>query len=170
MDIKRWQMNKVLTSSKKYDYQTPKELYDYLDHKFNFDHDPCPANYKEDGLKTEWGHSNFVNPPYGKYIAAWVKKGYEESKKVKIVVFLIPSRTDTKYWHEYVMKSDAIWFIKGRIKFHGCNNGAPFPCAVVIFTGRSLGVSPHIKTLDQEIVGIKNMMRKNYQNDTENAI
>ena len=85
-----------------------------------------------DGLKVEGGKSNFCNPPYSD-LKTWLKKGYEESLKGKTVVFLIPSRTDTIAWHDYVMKAKEIRFIKGRLKFGGSKNSAPFPSALVIF-------------------------------------
>ena len=81
----------------------------------------------------EWGSSNFVNPPYGRELPKWIKKGWEESRKGKQCVFLIPSRTDTRYWHEYVMRAEEIRFIKGRLKFKGAENSAPFPSCIVIF-------------------------------------
>lgn len=122
-------------SSQRLDWQTPKAVYDELDAEFHFDHDPCPANWdgKIDGLTSEWGGANFVNPPYGRELPRWVAKGFAEWKKGKTVVFLIPSRTDTKAWHEYCMKADEIRFIKGRLKFDGHPNSAPFPSAIVIF-------------------------------------
>jgi len=114
------------------DWQTPKAVYDALDKEFNFTFDPCPHNPTFDGLNIEWGQSNFVNPPYGREIPKWIKKGYDEAQKGKTVVFLIPSRTDTKWWHDYVMKGE-IRFIKGRLKFGDATNSAPFPSAIVIF-------------------------------------
>jgi hypothetical protein len=62
-------------------------------------------------------------------------KGYAESLKGKTVVMLVPSRTDTKWWHDYCMKASVITFLKGRLKFGGSKNSAPFPSAVVIFKG-----------------------------------
>ena len=79
------------------------------------------------------GVSCFVNPPYGTEIGKWIKKGYEQYLKGKTVVFLIPSRTDTRWWHEYVMKAKEIRFIKGRLKFDDQENSAPFPSAIVVF-------------------------------------
>jgi site-specific DNA-methyltransferase (adenine-specific) len=79
------------------------------------------------------GKSNFVNPPYGRELKYWIKKGYEESLKGNKVVMLIASRTDTNYWHEYVMKAKEIRFIKGRLKFGDAKNSAPFPSCIVIF-------------------------------------
>jgi hypothetical protein len=120
-------------SSMRLDWQTPVDVYDKLDREFGFDFDPCPPNPKFDGLQIAWGVSNFVNPPYGREIGKWVAKAYAEWQKGKGVVMLIPSRTDTIWWHEYVMKADEIRFVKGRIKFGGALTGAPFPSAVVVF-------------------------------------
>jgi|TARA_R100000501_G_C2621554_1_gene114776 hypothetical protein len=126
--------NKHLFTSIKDDWKTPKKFYEELDKEFNFNFDPCPSNPTFDGLEIEWKERNFVNPPYGRNISKWIKKGYEEWKKGKVVIFLIPSRTDTKWWHEYIMKATEIRFIKGRLKFEGYNGGsAPFPSAVIIF-------------------------------------
>ncbi len=131
-------MNKVHFSSQRLDWQTPDEVFNKLNSEFHFDFDPCPINPTFDGLNTPWGQSNFVNPPYGREIGKWIKKGYIESKLGKIVVFLIPSRTDTKWWHEYCMKAQEIRFIKGRLKFKGATNSAPFPSAIVIFKNSSV--------------------------------
>jgi len=120
-------------SSLKSDWKTPKDFYDGLNKEFDFTFDPCPSRKYFDGLKINWGSRNFVNPPYGRKIGLWIKKGYEEYKKGKLVIFLIPSRTDTKWWHDYVMQSDEIRFIKGRLKFSGHKNPAPFPSCVVVF-------------------------------------
>ena len=131
-------MNAVLLSSKKMDYQTPKDLYARLDNQFHFDFDPCPVNPTFDGLSLDWGERNFVNPPYGSEIKKWVEKAYREAQKDKLVVMLIPSRTDTKYWHEYIMEAHQIWFIKGRLRFVDARNPAPFPSAIVIFKGKKV--------------------------------
>lgn len=115
------------------DWQTPKATYEELNKEFKFDFDPCPHNPTFDGLNIEWGTSNFVNPPYGRDIPKWCKKAYEQSQKGKTVVMLIPSRTDTRWWHDYIMKANEIRFIKGRLKFDDQKNPAPFPSCVVIF-------------------------------------
>lgn len=128
-------MSNVHFSSLRMDWQTPDATYEELNNEFKFDHDPCPPNFTVDGLSSEWGERNFVNPPYGRELAKWVKKGYEESLKGKLVVFLIPSRTDTRWWHDYCMKAAEIRFIKGRLKFKGAIHNAPFPSAVIIFRG-----------------------------------
>lgn len=133
-------------SSNKQDWTTPSEFYNNLNKEFYFTLDPCCyketalcKNYytlQEDGLKQSWeGHRVFCNPPYGKEIKKWVEKCYIESKKENtLVVLLIPARTDTTYFHDYIYKPEnEIRFIKGRLKFGGCKNPAPFPSMVVIF-------------------------------------
>ena len=115
-------------------WSTPKETYDALDKEFHFNDDPCPIG-GGGGLDREWGNSTFCNPPYSE-IGKWLAKGFEEWKKGKTIVFLIPSRTDTKFWHSYCMNATEIRFIKGRLKFGGSKNSAPFPSAIVIFRER----------------------------------
>lgn len=126
-------------SSQKLDWQTPDDVYDKLHREFNFDFDPTPVNPTYDGLEVEWGQSNFCNPPYGKSIYKFIEKGYNEAQKGKTVVFLIPSRTDTQWWHKYCMKADEIRFIEGRLRFKGAIHNAPFPSALVIFKGEVNG-------------------------------
>jgi phage N-6-adenine-methyltransferase len=133
-------------SSSNNTWGTQQEFFDRLDEEFEFTLDPCAShentkcdfNYYtevEDGLTQDWeGECVFMNPPYGRDIVAWLKKAYNESKKPgTIVVCLVPARTDTKWWHDYVMKAKQIRFVKGRLKFGGSKNAAPFPSAVVIF-------------------------------------
>ena len=127
-------INKVHFSSQRLDWKTPKAVYQVLDAEFGFDFDPCPVNPTFDGLKTESGKCNFVNPPYGREISRWIEKGCTEWKwHNKTVVFLIPSRTDTRWWHDYIMQATEIRFIKGRLKFDDHKNSAPFPSCIVIF-------------------------------------
>ena len=122
---------KVHFSSASDNWSTPRDVYNKLNEEFNFNDDPCPLD-GEGGLDREWGVATFVNPPYSK-IKDWCKKAYEEWQKGKTVVMLIPSRTDTRYWHDYIMKSTEIRFIKGRLKFGGSKNSAPFPSAIIVF-------------------------------------
>lgn len=139
-------MDSILFSSKEEVWETPQEFFNDLDKEFNFNLDPCalPENAKcenyftpdIDGLKQNWGGYNvFCNPPYGRKIYKWVEKCSNEAKKPNtIVVMLIPSRTDTKWFHEFIYKKvKEIRFIKGRLKFGGSTNAAPFPSMVVIF-------------------------------------
>ena len=126
-------LNKSLFSSESVHWSTPKDLYEKLDEEFHFNYDPCPLHSVEDLLDTEWGTSTFMNPPYGREITKWIKKAYEESLKGKTIVCLIPSRTDTRWWHEYVMKAKEIRFLRGRLRFGNATNSAPFPSCVVVF-------------------------------------
>ena len=99
--------NKVMFSSLSDEWRTPQSLFDKLDKEFDFDSDPCPSNKPlKKGLINSWGKRVFVNPPYSD-IKYWVSKCWHESNN-KIIVMLIPSRTDTKWWHEYVMKAKEI--------------------------------------------------------------
>lgn len=129
-------MTSVHFSSARQDWKTPKAVYQTLDAEFGFDFDPCPTNPDFDGLATDWGGANYVNPPYGREIPKWIAKGFEQWRKGKTVVFLIPSRTDTRWWHDYCMKADEIRFIRGRLKFDDQANSAPFPSAIVVFRGK----------------------------------
>lgn len=122
---------KVMFSSANDDWFTPKDVYEKLNEEFKFTDDPCPI-MGSGGLSRSWGSSVFVNPPYST-IKDWCKKAYSESLKGKTVVMLIPSRTDTRYWHDYIMKAKEIRFIKGRLKFGGSKKSAPFPSCIVIF-------------------------------------
>jgi phage N-6-adenine-methyltransferase len=124
--------NKVLFSSVSDHWKTPAMIYNQLDYEFHFDFDPCPFHAEFDGLNVEWGKSSFVNPPYSN-ISKWCEKAYNEFKLGKTVVLLIPSRTDTEYWHTYVMRATEIRFLKGRLNFNGSKNSAPFPSSLVIF-------------------------------------
>lgn len=125
-------------------WSTPQDFYDRLNDEFTFTLDPCTdgMNAKceryftkdDDGLTQEWApHTTFMNPPYGRVIGDWIRKAYEESEKGATVVCLIPARTDTRYWHDYVMKADEIRLVRGRLKFGGSKGNAPFPSAVVVF-------------------------------------
>lgn len=141
-------MNKELMFSSATDkWATPQDFYDKLNKEFHFTLDPCAdeTNHKcgtyftedQDGLKQDWGgHVVFCNPPYGTVIKNWVEKCYRESLKPNTtVVMLIPSRTDTKYQHEYIFRyAKLILFIKGRLRFGGHNNSAPFPSQLVLYT------------------------------------
>lgn len=126
-------MNKVHFSSQNLQWQTPKATYEKLNNEFSFTFDPCPSDPCFDGLQCHWGERNFVNPPYGGQIKKWIKKGFEEWKNGKLVVFLIPSRTDTAWWHDYCMKATEIRFIRGRLIFEGAKYNAPFPSCIVVF-------------------------------------
>lgn len=123
-------------------WATPQDFFDKLNAEFNFDLDVCatPENAKcaryftedDDGLAQEWKGVCWMNPPYGRTIGGWMKKAYETAKQGGIVVCLVPARTDTAWWHNYAIHGE-ITFIRGRLKFGGSKNSAPFPSAVVVF-------------------------------------
>lgn len=125
-------MNRVVFSSATDDWSTPKETFDALNAEFGFVDDPCPLAGSANGLMREWKSPCFVNPPYSE-IGPWMEKAKLESDAGKTVVLLVPSRTDTRWWHEYAMKAAEIRFIRGRLKFGTATTGAPFPSCVVIF-------------------------------------
>lgn len=115
-------------------WATPKAVFAALDSEFHFNFDPCPLDGIENGLATlfvDWaGKRVFCNPPYGPGISKWLERGLD----AEVAVFLIPARTDTRWFHEIVLpKAQEIRFIKGRLKFGDATNSAPFPSMVVIF-------------------------------------
>ena len=136
----------VMFSSKTDEWATPQSLFDELNNEFGFDLDPCATeeNHKcpeyytqaDNGLNMAWGGRRvFCNPPYSN-ISEWVAKCYTEGcKENTLVVLLIPARTDTRYFHDYILHRSEIRFIKGRVKFGESKNSAPFPSMLVIFRG-----------------------------------
>ena len=136
-------MNAGLFSSATDDWATPPEFFQKLAKEFPFSLDVCAseANAKVarffskevDGLHQSWAPEVcWMNPPYGRTISAWMEKAFSESQKGATVVCLVPARTDTAWWHDFAMKGE-VRFIRGRLKFGGSANSAPFPSAVVIF-------------------------------------
>lgn len=138
----------ALTSNKD-DWETPQALFEELDAEYHFTLDPCAShanakclNYytiEDDGLKQDWSDEVvFCNPPYGRNIGEWVKKCHDESTKAKTIVMLIPARTDTSYFHDYIYGIAEIQFLRGRLKFEiggVASNPAPFPSMLVIYKG-----------------------------------
>ena len=137
--------SKALFSSRTDEWSTPQNVFEELNKEFHFNLDPCATkdNAKcrkfftkaQDGLKQNWqGYNVFCNPPYGRKIKEWVRKAYEESLKPKTtVVMLIPARTDTSYFHDYIYGKAEIRFIRGRLKFGNAKNSAPFPSMIAIY-------------------------------------
>jgi site-specific DNA-methyltransferase (adenine-specific) len=124
-------------------WRTPQKLYDSLDSEFHFNGiDPCPlhgADSGVDGLNQSWGSTGecvFVNPPYSN-IKPWSMKAREEQLKGITVVMLIPSRTSTAYFHDWVLPFAEVRFLKGRVAFEdsdGNSKGpAPFPSLLAVF-------------------------------------
>ncbi len=126
--------SRAMFSSASPHWTTPENTYAGLDAEFAFTMDPCPLHADFNGLEIPWVGAVFVNPPYGRgnIIVPWIKKGWEAAQAGALVVLLLPSRTDTRWWHEYVMKGE-IRFIQGRLHFSGTKFNAPFPSAVVVF-------------------------------------
>ena len=131
-------------SSDRMDWETPDDLFQALDAEFHFtldvcatkDNAKCPRFFtpKDDGLTQSWANEVcWMNPPYGREIAAWMRKALAESKRGATVVCLVPSRTDTTWWHDCAMKATERRFIRGRIRFVGAAHSAPFPSALVVF-------------------------------------
>ena len=142
-------VNKGMFTSDKDYWETPKYFFEKLNREFDFNLDTasshenakCERYFTEsdNGLKQDWKGNVFCNPPYGREIGDWVKKSYEESltNTEGVIVLLIPARTDTRYWHDYIFnKASEIRFLKGRLKFElsgVAKQSAPFPSAVVIY-------------------------------------
>ena len=134
----------VMFSSKTDLWSTPQDFFDALDKEFHFTLDACalPENAKckryfspeQDGLFQPWEGVVWCNPPYGRQIGKWVEKAAVSVCMGKAtVVMLLPARTDTAWFHDYIYGPAEIRFIRGRLKFGGCKNAAPFPSMVVIF-------------------------------------
>jgi len=129
-------------SSKTDLWATPQDFFDKYDAIYRFELDVCANadnakckryfSQQDDGLIQEWQGVCWMNPPYGRAIKDWVKKAYESALNGATVVCLLPARTDTAWWHDYCVKG-SIEFIRGRLKFGGSKNSAPFPSAVVVF-------------------------------------
>jgi phage N-6-adenine-methyltransferase len=126
-------------------WATPQDFFDKLNKQYNFDLDVCalPENAKcekyftpeIDGLKQDWNGTCWMNPPYGREIGKWVEKAYNEAQKGNTIVALLPARTDTRWFHDhiYMMYGVSFELLKGRLKFGGSKNSAPFPSMVVVF-------------------------------------
>ena len=152
-------VNKVVWSSNKEDWGTPKDLFKRLNDKYCFDLDPAASHINhltseyctvegrflqryaadhrgirisdEDGLTTSWqGRHVFLNPPYGRGIGAWVQKAAEESQGSALVVALLPVRTGTRWWREWVVPYADIEYLPGRLRFEGSDNSAPFDSCI----------------------------------------
>lgn len=137
-------INKGLYMSNSVEWETPQDLFDELDLQFHFTLDPCLTDEnakckkhytkEQDGLKQDWtGERVFVNPPYGRKVSAWCKKCYEHSQNGGLAVLLVPSRTDTKWFHEWVYNKAELVFIRGRLHFNNSKWNAPFPTLLAVY-------------------------------------
>lgn len=136
-------MNKRLMFTSKTDlWETPQDLFEKLNSIFHFETDVCALSENAkceryytpdvDGLKQEWRGVCWCNPPYGRQIGRWVEKA---AKSDATVVMLLPARTDTKWFHEFVLPIGEITFLRGRLRFGGSKENAPFPSMIVVFRG-----------------------------------
>lgn len=136
-------INTGMFSSKTDLWETPQDFFDKLNSEFSFDLDACalPENAKcaayftpeQDGLSQPWRGTVWCNPPYGRQIGTWVEKAAGSAAAGATVVMLLPARTDTKWFHEYIYGKAEIRFVPGRLKFGKAKYNAPFPCMIVIF-------------------------------------
>ena len=135
--------NAALFTSDSTEWETPQALFDELNKEFHFNLDPCATKQnakckkfytkKDDGLVQDWkGKRVFCNPPYGKYTTPlWIKKC--ATSGAAVCVALIPSRTDTRWFHEYIYGKAEIRFVKGRLHFSNSKDAATFPSMIVIW-------------------------------------
>lgn len=126
------------------EYETPPEIFEPLQKEFDLQLDVCATKEntkcdlfftkEEDGLTKEWDRSFWMNPPFGRNLKKWVQKAYEESQKGVIGVLLLPVRSNTIWWHKYIIDTKAeVRFLKGEIKFVGYERGLWLPFAIIIF-------------------------------------
>ena len=148
-------INKEMFISNSQEWETPQDLFDRYNHMYRFTLDLCatPDNAKceryftkkENALIKSWFYEIcWMNPPYGREIGRWVQKAYDSVyhglnwEMSATIVMLLPARTDTKWFQDYVLKAQRLYnahihFIKGRLKFVGAKHPAPFPSVVVVF-------------------------------------
>jgi len=141
--------NKGLMSGLRQDWETPNQLFWMLNERFHFTLDACAiaANAKvprflspeNDGLHSDWSGVVWCNPPYGRGLGKWVEKAFRERhcERGPTVVMLLPARTDTSWFHDYVLRAEAVEFLRGRLEFEHPNrtgrSRAPFPSMIVVF-------------------------------------
>ena len=137
-------VSKVMFSSKQRVWSTPQIFFDEQNAIHHFTLDVCAIKSnakcekfispKQDSLIQNWGQNIcWMNPPYGRTITPkWVKKAWDSAQLGATVVCLLPSRTDTRWFHDYVIKGE-VTFVKGRLKFGESTDGAPFPSVLVVF-------------------------------------
>jgi site-specific DNA-methyltransferase (adenine-specific) len=136
-------VSRALFSSQTGKWATPSDLYAELDAEFGFTLDPCPMDdaeriFEQDGLLRSWaGERVFCNPPYGNKVGLWLAK----AREAEVAVFLLPSRTDVRWFHDYALDADEIRFVKGRLTFGNAKAPAPFPSVVLIYRTPRTGPS-----------------------------
>ena len=142
-------ISNALYSSQTDLWETPQNLFDELNSEFHFDIDVCALSEnakcgryytpEQDGLSQPWIGNCWCNPPYGREVGQWVRRAFLASVSGSTVVMLLPARTDTKWFHEYIYNKVEVRFLKGRLKFGNSKNSAPFPSMIVIFRGLNGG-------------------------------
>jgi phage N-6-adenine-methyltransferase len=157
-------MNGGLLSSDRGDWETPQAFFDIVDREFGFTLDAAasecnakaPQFYTEadDGLSRPWTGVVWCNPPYGRGIDQWIKKGYESAQAGALVVMLIPARTDTTYWHTYVMRAAEIRLLRGRLVFGSgeARANAPFPSALIVFRSGVVPLWPLVSSYERGLL------------------
>lgn len=120
-------MNRILFSSVNPVYSTPDWLFEKLNEEFAFTLDVAAneenakcakfIEAEDDGLLQRWDGVVWCNPPYGRHIGVWVHKAYLETGNGVTTVMLLPARTDTKWFHSFILNNAEVRFIKGRLKF-----------------------------------------------------
>lgn len=171
-------MNEVHFKSGNKEWETPDSLFKPLEKEFNIVFDVCATHSntksrkwfdrKTDALKYSWSVIPYVNnkkealwmnPPYGRSIDNWVRKAYEEATKGATVIALLPARTDTSWFHNYIYNKHEVRFLKGRIKFVDAKSSAPFPSMVVVFkpkkTDKIKQIISVIKTVWKKLKSLK---------------
>lgn len=150
-------MNNVHFKSSNKEWETPESLFQPLRKEFNIVFDVCasPENTKcrayydkkLNALSASWSIANeftegkfavWMNPPYGRGIDRWVRKAHEESLKGVTIVALLPARTDTSWFHNYIHGKQEVRFLKGRVKFVDAKSSAPFPSMIVVFRPKKI--------------------------------
>jgi len=138
---------KVMFSSKDNTWETPQEFFNEVDKEFGFTLDVCATDDtakckdyytpKDSAFNYEWEGVCWMNPPYGRGIGSWIQKAHESAQNGATVIALLPARTDTKWFHNYIYNMYEVRYIKGRLKFGGHTNSAPFPSMLVVFKKES---------------------------------
>jgi phage N-6-adenine-methyltransferase len=142
--LRRELATRVYHRSQKYDWGTPWHVFTEYDAEFHFtldvcataDNAKCPRFFSPevDGLAQDWGDDIcWMNPPYGNQIGAWMEKAYRSSLAGATVVCLVPARTGTLWWHEWVLEKAEVRLRKGRITFVGALHHAGFDSVAVIY-------------------------------------
>lgn len=143
------------------DWETPDYIYMLIERLTTLKKedlfDPCPLNADFDGLSIDWKDYNYINPPYNiTDKPKFVKKAYEEYKKGKMCIMLIPATTETRWFHELIVPNALVYLIKGRVRFKGTNSKGEYVTdktgqsgsMLIIFGDKSYKSA--IKTLDIE--------------------